>query len=391
MITAQRQRRRRRAAAAVASVAIGLGLVGAVATPASAEDGSAMYQGFVEETTASVTGTFGGGSEVRGIRTGLRILDIEGEDEHGLSYCVQVDVDNDTSVPYIEQDFDELVSDTVARILGSYYPIGTGPAGYELESTGDEALDARLMAAATQSAIWHFTDDFDLTIDEGENNPVIIAYYEIILQAVADRALPPLSSGTLTLSIDGPEDVDAIPGELVGPYVVNTTASLVELTTTEGLTIHNEDGSPFEGPAEDGDELWLKAAAAGSGTLSASASGIESGGRVFGGERVQDLAFVVVTPVTVSTTIDLHVGPPPTTAPPSTTSTTVGTTTTESTVPETTVTVPTTTVTTTPQASGGLPVTGTQTMLLVAAALVLLIVGGAFGLAAKRRADGGTT
>ncbi|HEX2563610.1 MAG TPA: hypothetical protein VHK25_06825, partial [Acidimicrobiales bacterium] len=80
MITAQRQRRRRRAAAAVASVAIGLGLVGAVATPASAEDGSAMYQGFVEETTASVTGTFGGGSEVRGIRTGLRILDIEGED-----------------------------------------------------------------------------------------------------------------------------------------------------------------------------------------------------------------------------------------------------------------------------------------------------------------------
>jgi TQXA domain-containing protein/LPXTG-motif cell wall-anchored protein len=389
MITAQRQRWRRRAAAAVASVAIGLGLVGAVASPASAEDGSATYKGFVEETTASVTGTFAGGGKVEGIRTGLRILDIEGEDEDGLSYCVQVAVDNDTSVPYIEQDFDAVVSDTVARILGSYYPIGTGPAGYELESTGDEATDARLMAGATQAAIWHFTDDFDLTTDEGDNNPTIIAYYEIILQAVADGALPPLSSGTLTLGIDGPEDVDAIPGELVGPYVVDTTASLVELTTTEGLTIHDEDGTPFEGPAEDGDEVWLKAAAPGSGTLSASASGLQSGGRVFGGDRVQDLAFVVVTPVTVETTVELHVGPPPSTTSSSTTSTTVGTTTSES-IPPTTGSGPTTTAPPTPQASGGLPVTGAQTMLLVAAALVLLIVGGAFGLAARRRANGGT-
>jgi hypothetical protein len=250
------------------------------------------------------------------------------------------------------------------------------------------------MAGATQSAIWHYTDGFDLWTGPGnDNNPTLVEHYETILAAVESGTLEGLGGETVTLSIDGPEDVEAIPGELVGPYVVSTTAATVELTTTGGLTIHDEDGTPFEGAASDGTEVWLKAAEAGTGTLSGVASGLQSGGRVFGGEGIQDLAFAVVTPVEVPASVELHVGPPPpTTPPPSTTSTTVGTTTTESTLPETTVvTGPTTSVPVTPQASGGLPVTGTQTMLLVGAALVLLIVGGAFGLAAKRRADGGTT
>jgi TQXA domain-containing protein/LPXTG-motif cell wall-anchored protein len=394
MITMQRARWRRRAAAAAASVAIGLGLVGAVAGPASAEDGTAEYKGFYQGfgSPESVSGYWNGSDDLDSVQAGLFILDVADQDEDSLAYCVQRNEGNDTDATYEEQPFDNIHNvEKVGLILANYFPLGTGPEGFELENDGSD-LDKKFMAAATQSAIWHYTDGFDLWTGAGNHNhPKVVGYYETILAAAESGTLEGLGGSTVTLTIEGPDDVEAIPGELVGPYVVSTTAATVELTTTGGLTIHNEDGTPFEGAASDGTEVWLKATEAGTGTLSGVASGLQSGGRVFGGTGIQDLAFAVVTPVEVPASVDLEVGPTPTTAPPSSTTTKVGTTTTESTVPETTVTAPTTTVPGTPQASGGLPVTGTQTMLLVAAALVLLIVGGAFGLAAKRRADGGTT
>ncbi|HET6952259.1 MAG TPA: thioester domain-containing protein [Acidimicrobiales bacterium] len=391
MITAQRQWRRR-AAATVAGAAMGLGLVGALAGPAAAETPTASYKGYYTGYghPASITGSFGD-ETARGISAGLFVLDIEGEDEDSLAYCVQFLEEIDNGAVFEELPFDGISNvDKVELILANYYPLGTGPEGFELETDGDPT-DEKLMAAATQAAIWHYTDGFDLAPEAWENNPKVITYYETILAAVESGTLEGLGGGKVTLTIEGPEDVDAIPGQLVGPYKITTTAASVELTTTAGLTIHNEDGTPFEGAASDGDEVWLKAAEAGTGTLSGVASGLESGGRVFGGEGIQDLAFAVVTPVTVPASIDLTVGSPPSTPTSSTTSTTKpDVPTTESTVPQSTVVTTGATTTTTPQAGGGLPVTGAQTALLVAVALVLLIVGGAFGIAAKRRSDGGS-
>ena len=70
----------------------------------------------------------------------------------------------------------------MAGILATFAPEGTGPAAFEI--TGSTAQQA----AATQAAIWHFTDGFDLTV--GNNDPVIEANYAAILAAVIAGALP---------------------------------------------------------------------------------------------------------------------------------------------------------------------------------------------------------
>ena len=101
--------------------------------------------------------------------------------------------------------------DTVAGILAAYAPNGTGPAGYEI--TGTDAQQA----AATQAAIWHFTDGFNLTV--GDNDPVIEANYAAILAAAAAGALPAAGEPDVSLTITPPAATEAEAGVLVGPFV----------------------------------------------------------------------------------------------------------------------------------------------------------------------------
>ena len=98
-------------------------------------------------------------------------------------------------------------------------------------------------AAATQAAIWHYTDEYQLT-DDGTNDQVIVDNYNAILAAVED-GLEGFGEPTVSLSITPPESTSGEAGGQVGPYVVNTSADEVTLTPSEGVTLHNEDGSPF--------------------------------------------------------------------------------------------------------------------------------------------------
>jgi hypothetical protein len=375
----------RRGVAAAACLAVVAGLVGGLASPAGATDGAEYVS--QSEYIWDVYGKFGSSAAGPVYNTGLKVLDVEGEET--LAYCV------DPFQPLRHDGYDLNEEDwetsgvenaeTVTKILAHYFPLGSGPEGYELTGSDKEK------AAATQAAIWHLIADFELyELDPtGVIKPdteVIYANYRTILKAVEDGALPaPLSS--VSLSIDSPTlDEEPLPGQLVGPYVVHTTASSVELTPADGLTVHNPDGTPFEGAAQDGDELWLKAAASGTLTLSATAAGVEGGVRYFHDPDKQDFSFAVVTPKEVSASVELTAGTPPTT--PTTTTSTVPETTTTTVTPQTTVVDRTTTVPVVPQQStgtgGGLPVTGAQTMLLVFVALVLLAAGIGFGVVSKR-------
>ena len=131
--------------------------------------------------------------------------------------------------------------DTVAGILAAYAPNGTGPAGYEI--TGSTAQQA----AATQAAIWHFTDGFNLTV--GDNDPVIEANYAAILAAVAAGALPAAGEPDVSLTITPPAATEAEAGVPVGPFVVSTTASEVTLTPSAGVTVTDADGNPLARPS----------------------------------------------------------------------------------------------------------------------------------------------
>ena len=380
MTIAQRAASRRGVAAVVASLALAAGLVGTFAAPSAADESSGEYQG-LSEFHEAVKGHLPGGG-TKSIQAGLLNLQVDGSSTVEGAYCVDFigGIDEGDTIPEVPWDGSSIANrDAVERILNSYFPVGVGPEGYEIEGTDSEK------AAATQAAIWHFTNGFELESSNG--HPTVLANYQTILAAVAGGALPALG-GPVTLSIEGDTDVDAIPGQLIGPFVIHTSAASVDLTPGEGVTLHHEDGSPFEGPASDGDELWLEASEAGEASLYAYAAGVESGVRLFADADVQDLAFLVVTPREVMDEVEVEVQTPPTSSPPSSTTTPPeSTTTTDSTVPQqgtpsTSSTVPVTTPTSN---GGGLPITGANTLGLVGAALVLLAAGVGFGAYSRRR------
>lgn len=368
----------RRGLAVAACLALAAGLVGGLASPAGATDGEAVFKDI--HNPRSVSGHFGDGVSVRGT-AGMLEMEVDGEDT--LGYCIDMLDGTSTTTPLPEEEWDQVDvanRDIVGRILNSYHPIGVGPEGFEL--TGDDAQKA----AATQVAIWHYTNGYILdepgNPDLGDAYPGIYANYLKILAAVEADALPPIG-GPVTLSIDGDTDVDAVAGELVGPFTVTTSVASVELVPGTGTTLHNEDGSAFEGPASDGDQFWLTSSGAGTASVSAVAAGVESDIRAFTHPHKQDMAFLVATPVEVPASIEVTFTAPPTTAP--STTTTEQTTTTVPVTPQTSVEVTTTTPVVPQQGTGGgLPVTGAQTALLVAVALVLLAAGIGFGVVSKR-------
>jgi Thioester domain len=387
MTIAQRAASRRGVAAGVASLALAAGLVGTFAAPSSADGSSGEFQG-LSEFHQTVKGHLPGGGNLYP-KAGLLNLQVEGSSDVDLAYCVEFTggLEEGEILPEVPWDGSAIANrDAVERILNSYFPIGVGPEGYEIEGTDSEK------AAGTQAAIWHFTNGFEL---EGSNgHPAVLANYQTILDAVADGVLPALG-GPVTLSIEGDTDVDAIPGQLIGPFTVHTSAASVDLTPSDGVTLHDEDGSPFEGPASDGAEFWLKASEAGHASVYAYGAGVESSVRLFAKDHAQDVAFLVVTPKEVMAEVEVKVHTPPTTSSSSTTSTsttstTEQTTTTSSTVPQTSVSTPTTTGVPHQGTGGSLPVTGAQTLGLVALALVLLAAGIGFGVV-SRRARGEST
>ena len=391
MITAQRQRRRRRASTIAAGLAAVAGIVLGLASPALAAS-VAEVGDFVEGNSASVHGTWpdngdpGDEPQTRRLTAGLIELLIDGEVE-SEGYCI------DINTPLVEgADLDEIEWDTsgvanldkVEAILRWYHPNGSGP-----ESDPITGTDAQ-KAAATQAAIWHYTDGFQLT-DSAANDPVVIENYAEILRAV-NAGLDGFGEPTVSLTITPPAVTEVAAGELVGPYVINTTADSVTLSPSAGVTLHDAEGEPFTGEVVDGTEVWLSSDNAGAGTITATAQTEVSAGRVFFTEGVQRLvlASTVTSDTTAEAPVSFTTPTSPTTS--STTSTTVPETTT-TTVPITVqTTVPETTTTTVPivpnqdtGTGGGLPVTGAQTMVLVAVAVVLLGIGTGFAIVSRRK------
>lgn len=392
MITAQRQRRRRRASTIVAGLVAVVGMVLGLASPALAAS-VAVMNGFVDGNSASVHGTWdnaGGDPVTRDLSAGLLSLTIDGEVD-AQAYCIDINtpIGQGASLDEIEWDTSGVANlDEVEAILRHYHPNGNGPddgpAEHQIAGTDAEK------AAATQAAIWHYTDGFDLTDDDGENPQQIIDNYNAILLAVGD-GLEGFGEPTVSLTITPPASTEGVEGGLVGPYTINTTADSVTLTPSEGVTLHNEDGSAFTGEVVDGTQVWLSSANEGGGTITATAETVVNAGRVFFTEGVQRL--VLASTVTSDTTADAPVSfvtAPPTTPTSSTTTTEATTTTTvsitvQSTVPD----GPTTTVPITPNQGegegGGLPVTGAQSLMLVGVAAVLLAVGAGFGIVSRRK------
>ncbi|MBN2624399.1 MAG: thioester domain-containing protein [Acidimicrobiales bacterium] len=388
MINALRQGRRRRAAGVVASLAIAAGLVTGLAGPAAADGSQAKFLGGVSDQIGSVKGSVDG--DVRTLDAGLFRLVIDGDVE-STGYCIDINTPIDHGATLDEVPWDEAVEnlDKVEAILRHYHPNGDGPDGHKITGTDQQ------MAMATQAAIWHYTDGFDLDETEGVNDATVVANYLAILAAV-EGGLEGFGEPTVDLSITSPDPASGTVGDLVGPYVVNTSAASVTLTPSAGVSLHDAEGAPFTGEVVDGTELWLSSDAAGEGSISAAAQADFGVGRVFyaRGQQRLVLASSETTSATAEAAVTFAAAPTVTTTPPETTP---QSTTTAPSTPETSVTTeaPTTTTTAPPVPAsntgggGGLPVTGAQTMVLVTVALALLGAGVGFRVLSRRKATGG--
>ena len=304
---ARTRRRTRLAAAGLVAVAVA---VAAMALPAAAAS-TARFTGLIPGSTTTVIGSIGGVET--GLDAGLMGLTIDGT-VAATGYCIDIGTGITVGATLSEEDWDDSGVANLAvveQVLSAYHPNGSGPAGYAITGT-----DAQ-RAAATQAAIWHFSDGFDLS--PARNDAVVTANYQAILRAAADGVLPGRGEPGITLAITGPDVPNAHVGQRVGPFVVRTTSGAVTLTAPAGVTVTDAAGAPLAGPIVDGTEFWL-AGTPGPGevTVTASAQAAIHAGRVFARPGLQRL--VLAAPVEVEATAQVTASwtQPPTTEPPTT-------------------------------------------------------------------------
>ncbi|MCR3747282.1 thioester domain-containing protein [Lentzea californiensis] len=223
--------------------------------------------------------------------------------------------------------------------------------------------------AATQAAIWHFSDGAELDMgarDNDRNSDNVKSLYTKFLEQAKNEPSQPLP----TLEIK-PETASGQPGQKIGPFQVTTTATEVKLTANlpAGVTLTDADGKPLDAKKKDDKlpvegnkiaDFYVNVAAGtpdGEAKVQLSAQAQLKEGRLFvaksgqaGSDNVaQSLVTAQPQKVKVEKEIKANwtAGTPPTT----TTTTTTTETTTTTTTPETT--TPTTSSTPANPAPGG--------------------------------------
>ncbi|MFD4673013.1 thioester domain-containing protein [Lentzea sp. NPDC058450] len=110
--------------------------------------------------------------------------------------------------------------------------------------------------AATQTAIWHFTDGAELDTNDGRNKQDVKDLYAKLVEQAEKNEIKDQPKPTLEIE---PVSQTGKTGEKIGPFTVTTTASEVKLTADlpEGVTITDEAGNPLQ-VKKKGDQLAVQ-------------------------------------------------------------------------------------------------------------------------------------
>jgi TQXA domain-containing protein/LPXTG-motif cell wall-anchored protein len=250
---------------------IGAALLGATAAlafttlPANADVVIRPDRGGQEKGHDVVLKPVGNVSDPNELRQGTEIIKLRIEDDKDrsnvLTYCVELPTpleDSDAlkeapwgTHPNPKSKFPQNAG-KVLWILQNSYP---GKSMDEVKKAFGDNFDKKETIAATQAAIWHFSDDAELDPDKTKNDDIVKLYERLIKDAVAneikDQPKP-------TLEIE-PASQSGKSGEKIGPFKVTTTASEVKLTANlpEGVTITDSQGNPLA-VQKKGEELAVK-------------------------------------------------------------------------------------------------------------------------------------
>ena len=236
--------------------------VASVAAPAAADGVTGTITGVSAGQNVTVNG---------GIPEFAGLITLTTPDNGQVStYCIDLFTGTSYGVSYAESAWSAAnVSNiaTVGSTLSHGYPAVSAEslgAAAGVVATNSQA------AAATQAAIWHFSDGAEL---DASNDPAVVAIYQYLLSAALSSSEPAPS-----LQIT-PDVADGFVGTLIGPFQVSTSSDGVQVSV-DGATLVAADGSPL-GVVADGDEFYVSAADAGTFTVTAVATVTVPSGRVF--------------------------------------------------------------------------------------------------------------
>ncbi|MEU6641440.1 thioester domain-containing protein [Saccharomonospora sp. NPDC046836] len=240
------------------------------------------------------------GEGYESMQTNLFRLELDGGNSL-RAYCVEIDVRVDPKRDLSEKPWDEFPNpdspfhdnrDQIHWVLQNGYPSADTDA---LEGTLTEAgvelhngLGKAEAIAATQAAVWHFSDGKDLDREnpapgQAESAGDVLGLYDYLTGddnvGIGEQPKP-----TLDIS---PDDIAGEAGERLGPFTVATTGAITELTSElpEGVTLTDADGTELA--VEDitnGTELYVDVPAdaeAGEGRFELTGSGHVDTGRLF--------------------------------------------------------------------------------------------------------------
>ncbi|WP_405685093.1 Cys-Gln thioester bond-forming surface protein [Streptomyces sp. NBC_01387] len=275
---------RRRGTSRLAAAALAAGLVagGAIATaaPAFADDAPASSSG-VNATLDNPGVVVGGTVKINGANetAGLFELKVDGGGTI-KTYCIDLHNHTQANTSYREVTWAESSlagngdAGKIRWILEHSYPQVT-PA--DLGQTLNVTLNDATAAAATQAAIWHFSDHVD-AVPKDEAGQKLTKYLEEKASNVAEPAA--------SLSL-GPAEVAGRPGANLGPVTVSTNAAKAEVALApdapRGVSVVDKDGKPVT-TAVNGTQLFFKVPAGtepGSAKLTVSAQTAVPIGRAF--------------------------------------------------------------------------------------------------------------
>jgi TQXA domain-containing protein len=214
-------------------------------------------------------------------------------------YCIDIHTETNIGIGYELGTWDAATVPNVgyvARLLNSYFPtVPTMPPGLPNDSQ---------RAAATQAAIWFFTDRYVLSTSDGLHNTVAAITAAVIAAGPLDKPDPP-SLVIAPPSISGPQ------GSAVGPFTVTSTVDAS--VTALGATMYRDAAATQ--PIADGDTvasgtpIWMRSTGPQAAVLHATAQATVPTGNVYlydgntpGKERAQKL--ILAQTATLKTTVN---------------------------------------------------------------------------------------
>ncbi|MEU8136268.1 thioester domain-containing protein [Streptodolium elevatio] len=287
-----------RVSAIAAASALALGGTLALAGPAHAEGVKGEFKGFADVTGDNKEDSLG--LFVKGYKHGDKVvaglMDLKLETGETLKvYCVDIETGTEGGNKYAEGEWGTTWpsgADAAERrakikwiLLNSFPTVSVDTLKTKV---GIEGLDAQEAAAATQAAIWHFSDKIDLN-DAGKGD-VTKLYDHLVKSATATDNNEPKISLELT-----PEEQSGSPAATpgVGPFTVKTNAEgkVIEADlkagAPAGTTLVGKDGKAVT-KVGNGDELYVKPAAGsetGEATVEVSGKSKLDAGRIFNGTK----------------------------------------------------------------------------------------------------------